>query len=107
MFVSEENRIVIDAHGMTMEEIKYELDIALDFLDKNIKEVMVIHGYKYGQRILRFLREEYTHPNIVKLEMDRNPGVTRFSVKPNKVLGLEKRRFKKVKAKGKLNKENE
>ena len=97
MFVSEENRIVIDAHGMTMEEIKYELDITLDFLEKNIKEVVVIHGYQYGQRILKFLREEYDHPNIVKTEMDKNPGVTKFIVKPNRVLGLEKRTFKRKK----------
>lgn len=91
MFVPEENRIKIDAHGMTVEEIKYELDITLDFVPKNIKQVVVVHGYKYGQTILNFLRYEYKHVNIDKIILDKNPGITIFAVKRNKVKDLSKK----------------
>lgn len=100
MFVSEENRIKIDAHGMTLEEIKYELDITLDFLPEHIKQIIVVHGYKYGQTILTFLRNEYKHINIEEVVMDKNPGVTIFNLKRNRVLSPGKRKKKKHPKKG-------
>lgn len=91
MFVPSENRIKIDAHGMSVEEIKYELDTTLDFLPEKIKQIVVVHGYKYGQKILTFLREIYDHSNIENIELDKNPGVTIFNVKRNKIKSIGKK----------------
>lgn len=90
MFVPYENRIKIDAHGMTVEEIKYELDITLDYLQDNIKQIVVVHGYKYGQTILNYVRNIYNHPNIISVEMDKNPGITLLNVKAKYIKDIGK-----------------
>ena len=52
MFIADSDKIVIDLHDMQEQEAKYYLEKAIDTAEKNIKEIVVIHGYRKGQVIV-------------------------------------------------------
>lgn len=77
-FIPEENRVKIDMHGFTKDDVMFELDNILDNLDKltHIYVIVAVHGYKLGEVILNYIRKEYRHKNAYKIVPDKNPGVT-------------------------------
>ena len=75
-FVTEEERITIDLHDMELLEATYHLEKLFETLPKNIKEVVVIHGYHKGQVLLNMVRKEFNHPRIKKKVIPINKGIT-------------------------------
>lgn len=73
--VPKEKRRKIDAHGLTKEQVAYELDVILDY-DYDVEMVVVVHGYKLGETLLKYVRNEYTHKRIIKKAVTANPGIT-------------------------------
>lgn len=69
----------IDLHDMTVAEAKRELDIELNHLHKSVREVEVVHGYRQGSALLKFVRE-YKHPKIKRKILSMNQGITIFEV---------------------------
>ncbi len=55
-------QITIDIHGYTVDEAKREIERTIAKLDKNITEVIVIHGYHGGNRLKELLR----NPNGIR-----------------------------------------
>ena len=75
----------IDIHGMTVNEAISELDYFLEYLPDNVKEVVVIHGYRQGKRLLDMVRKEFQHNRIERKIVSMNPGITVFLIKiPNR-----------------------
>ena len=75
----------IDIHGMTVNEAISELDYFLEYLPDNVKEVVVIHGYRQGKRLLEMVRKEFQHDRIERKIVSMNPGITVFLIKiPNR-----------------------
>jgi DNA-nicking Smr family endonuclease len=69
----------IDLHGMTTHEAKRELDIEMNHLDKSVREVEVVHGYRQGSALMTFVRN-YKHPKIKQKVLSMNQGITIFVI---------------------------
>ena len=82
MFIPDEERITIDLHDMQEQEARYYLEKAIDTAEDNIKEIVVIHGYRKGQVLLNAVRNEFTHNRIEKKIIPFNKGITLIYLKP-------------------------
>lgn len=71
----------IDIHGMTAGEAEAELEYFLEYADDSLEELVVVHGYRQGKRLLEFVRNEFHHPRIKKKIISMNPGITIFILK--------------------------
>lgn len=76
MFITDEERIILDLHDMQEEEAKFYLEKAIDTAEPKIKEIVVVHGYRKGQTILNMVRKEFRHKKIEKKVVPFNKGVT-------------------------------
>lgn len=68
----------IDIHGMTVNEAISELEYFMEYLSDDIREVVVVHGYHQGKRLLQMVRNEFTHQRITRKLVSMNPGITIF-----------------------------
>ena len=67
---------IIDLHGMSKEEALNYLDNTIKYIDSNIKELIVIHGYKNGSILLNMVRKEFKHDKIKRKILWLNNGIT-------------------------------
>ncbi|MEN8077552.1 Smr/MutS family protein [Clostridioides difficile] len=67
---------IIDLHGMSKEEALNYLDNTIKYIDSNIKELIVIHGYKNGSILLNMVRKEFKHDKIKRKTLWLNNGIT-------------------------------
>ncbi len=72
----------IDLHGMSVSEAWVELDYFLDYLEDDVDEITVVHGYKQGSALLEMVRKSYQHPRVVKKILSMNNGITIFLLRP-------------------------
>lgn len=70
----------IDLHQLTVIEAKDELDRFMDRLTKDTRQVVVIHGFRHGQRLKSFVNK-YEHPKIKEKIKTLNQGETIFVIK--------------------------
>ena len=82
MFITEEERIVIDLHDMQEQEARFYLEKTIDTAEPKIKEIVVVHGYRGGQVILNMVRKNFTHKRIEKKVIPYNKGITLIYLKP-------------------------
>jgi DNA-nicking Smr family endonuclease len=71
----------IDLHELTRKEAEAVLNIRLNAMDKQVREVVVIHGYHNGIKLRGFVRNVYVHPRILTKLVSANPGETIFQLK--------------------------
>lgn len=72
-----ENEIkVIDLHGMSKEEAINYIDNTLKYIDCNIKEIVVIHGYRNGSVLLNMVRKEFENDKVKRKLLWLNKGIT-------------------------------
>lgn len=76
MFIPKEDRLEINLHNMQVEEAKYFLEKLITTAPENIKEIVVIHGYKKGQALLNMVRKEFKHTRIKSKVIPYNKGIT-------------------------------
>lgn len=81
MFITDEERIIIDLHDMERNEAEFYLEKAIDTAEPKIKEIVVIHGYRQGQVILNMVRKEFKHKRIEKKVIPFNKGITLIYLK--------------------------
>lgn len=81
MFISDEERIIVDLHNMEEQEARFYLERAIDTAEDRIKEIVVVHGYRQGQVILNMVRKEFRHKRIEKKVVPYNKGVTLIYLK--------------------------
>ena len=81
MFITDEERIILDLHDMQEDEARFYLERAIDTAEYKIKEIVVIHGYRKGQAILKMVRNEFKHRRIERKEIPYNKGITLFYLK--------------------------
>lgn len=84
MFITDEERIVLDLHDMQQDEARFYLERAIDTADYKIKEIVVIHGYRKGQTILNMIRKDFKHKRIEKKIIPFNKGITLIFLKDQK-----------------------
>lgn len=78
--IPEDKIITIDLHNMELLEARYYLEKLFETLSEDIKEIVVIHGYRKGQILLNMVRKEFKHPRIKQKVIPLNKGITLFLV---------------------------
>lgn len=81
MFITDEERIILDLHDMQEDEARFYLERAIDTAEEKIKEIVVIHGYRQGQTILNMVRKEFKHKRVDKKVPSYNKGITLIYLK--------------------------
>ncbi len=81
IFITDEERIVVDLHDMEKEEARFYLERTIDTAEPKIKEIVVIHGYRKGQVILNMVRKEFNHKRIKRKVIPYNKGITLIFLK--------------------------
>ncbi len=76
MLIPENEKVVVDLHDMEENEARFYLEKAIDTAEPQIKEIVVIHGYRQGQVILNMVRKEFNHKRIEKKVIPYNKGIT-------------------------------
>ena len=79
--IPEEDKLEINLHDMQVLEAEYYLDKFITTAPQNIKEIIVIHGYKKGQALLNMVRREFKHERIKEKVIPYNKGITLFFLK--------------------------
>lgn len=73
----EENEILtIDLHGMKVWEATLYLSEFISEAPKNIKEIVVIHGYHGGIALQQMVRKDFSNKRIRRKILGINQGVT-------------------------------
>ena len=81
LFIPSEDKLEINLHDMHLEEAIYYLDKLIDTAPSNIKEIVVVHGYKKGTTLLNMVRKDYKHPKLMKKVIPYNKGITLLFLK--------------------------
>jgi len=63
----------IDLHELTRKEAEAVLNIRLNAMDKQVREVVVIHGYHNGIKLRVFVRNLHVHARIRTKLVSANP----------------------------------
>lgn len=66
----------VDIHSYQVKEAKYYLERLLVMLAPDIKEVVVIHGYRGGTALMNMVRKELHSKRISRRFLSLNPGIT-------------------------------
>ena len=75
--------ITIDLHTQTAESARKLLTSRLKSLPKDVKEVVVVHGY-HGGTVLRDMVRGYKNPKIERKIIGLNMGETIYIIKQQK-----------------------
>ena len=79
-----ENKLILDLHGLNIDEVRLLIDQELLIIEKNVKNIIkviiLLHGYSKGEILKRYIREEYKHKLIKRKEFQNNPGITYFII---------------------------
>ena len=81
LFIPKEDKLEINLHNMQVLEAEYYLDKFITTAPANIKEIVVIHGYKKGQALLNMVRHNFKHKRIKEKVIPFNKGITIFFLK--------------------------
>lgn len=81
MFITDDERIILDLHDMQEIEAKFYLERTIETAEDKIKEIVVVHGYRKGQTILNMVRKDFKHKRIEKKVIPYNKGITLIYLK--------------------------
>jgi hypothetical protein len=75
MMVSKDgSTLTADIHGMTVADAKKALERLRSSADKNVTEIVVIHGYLGGKALSDMVRKKLSHPRIARKILSMNQG---------------------------------
>lgn len=79
--IKDEQVVTVDIHKFSICEAKRYLERLLIALDLDIKEVVVIHGWRRGNALLSMVRNDLRSNRIKRRFLSLNPGVTSLILK--------------------------
>lgn len=68
--------ITIDLHKHTVYEAKQKLQLVIAIAPKEIREIVVIHGYRRGDVLRDMVRKDFSDARIARKYIALNPGIT-------------------------------
>lgn len=71
----------VDLHGMRTEDARFRLEHFLTHAPREVKEVMVIHGFNSGTALRDMIRQDFSHPRIKSVLKTLTDGQTRLILK--------------------------
>ena len=75
--------VKVDLHGLTEEDARILLDRLLRTTPRDVKKLLVVHGYRGGTVLRDLVRFDYAlHPRVKELRMTDNPGETEMVLTP-------------------------
>ena len=78
------SQMIVDIHGMHAREARFRLDMLIDNAPKEVKEIIVIHGYSHGQVLKNIMRNELTSTRIKTIRASYNAGQTVIELRKHK-----------------------
>ncbi len=79
-----ENKVItIDLHEFTVIDAKKRLQNFVTTAPKEVKEIIVIHGYNGGTALRDMVRKEFKHKRVERKCLSLNQGVTSLILKCN------------------------
>jgi len=78
------SQMIVDIHGMHAREARFRLDMLIDNAPKEVKEIIVIHGYSHGQVLKNMVRNELTSTRIKQIRAAYNAGQTVIELRKHK-----------------------
>ena len=84
-----EQKLILDLHGLTIDETRILIDREIEIVktinkSKDIKVIVLLHGYSKGETLKKYIREEYKHKEIDKKIWGQNPGISYYILKETK-----------------------
>lgn len=76
LYFNKDQVIEVDVHGMGVYDAKHYLERFIITIDRNIKEIVVIHGYRSGDALLNMVRRDLKSRKIKQRIISLNPGIT-------------------------------
>lgn len=80
-FFNENQVLTIDLHCMKVWEAVLYLNKIVEYAPSYIREIIIIHGYQNGTKLLKMIRSDYSNPRIERKFLGLNPGRTSFIMK--------------------------
>ena len=68
--------LTVDLHEMHVKEAKDWLSGKVSRAPKEIREIVVIHGYRGGTALQNMVRKSFKHPRVRQVVLGLNPGET-------------------------------
>lgn len=84
MEIKEHEVLRVDIHKYNSNEAKYLLERLIVNLNPEIKEVVVIHGWRRGNVLMDMVRNDLMNKKITRKLISLNPGVTSLVIDSGK-----------------------
>lgn len=68
--------MTVDLHEMRVSEAKTWLQAKVSHAPKEIKEIVVVHGYHGGTALMNMVRKSFQHPRVKQKIVGFNLGTT-------------------------------
>ncbi len=68
--------MTVDLHDMRVSEAKAWLQRKVSSAPKEIKEIVVVHGYRGGTALMNMVRKSFQHPRVKQKMVGLNQGTT-------------------------------
>ncbi len=76
--------IKVDIHGMRVEQARFRLESTIESCNESINEIIVIHGYKGGQKLKEMVKDLQS-PRIASISPSfSNEGQTSITLRRSK-----------------------
>lgn len=74
--LSEKERMTVNLHEMRVSEARQWLEAKVSRAPREIREIVVIHGYRGGTALQNMVRKSFRHPRVRQVILGLNPGET-------------------------------
>ena len=75
-FGNEAETLTLDLHGMDVSQAKKWLMSRVTGAPKEIKQILVVHGYRGGTALQTMVRKSFSHPRVKGKIIPLNQGST-------------------------------
>lgn len=76
MNLKESEVMTVDLHEMRVSEAKAWLLAKVSHAPKEVKEIIVVHGYRGGTALMNMVRKSFQHPRVKQKIVGLNQGTT-------------------------------
>ena len=73
--------LTLDLHGMDSAQAKKWLASRVTGAPRQVRQILVIHGYRGGTALQNMVRKSFRHPRVERVILGLNPGETLLILK--------------------------
>lgn len=72
----ENEQMTVDLHQMSTSQAKAWLSAKVTGAPKEVREILVVHGYRGGTALQNMVRKSFRHDRVKRVILGLNPGET-------------------------------